>query len=101
MNLRELKAATADHDRLRCGCSLCERYDAAEFEYVRSLRLTTDHPASSYGIPVLVDADGIAYGVKDNTPVGEAMPLYHLIASRTGVSLIWEDNGNTLIGVRK
>lgn len=28
-------------------------------------RLTTDHPASSYGRPVLVDPDGIAYGPGD------------------------------------
>lgn len=28
-------------------------------------RLTTDHPSSSYGQPVLVDPDGIAYGPAD------------------------------------
>jgi len=28
-------------------------------------RLTTDHPASSYGQPVLVDPDGIAYSPGD------------------------------------
>ena len=30
-----------------------------------AFRVTTDHSASSYGIPVLVDADGIAYGPGD------------------------------------
>lgn len=30
-----------------------------------SYRLTTDHPASSYGIPVLVDLDGHAFGPRD------------------------------------
>ena len=30
-----------------------------------AFRVTTDHAASSYGIPVLVDADGIAYGPGD------------------------------------
>jgi len=30
------------------------------------MRLTTDHPASSYGIPVLVDEQGQAYGPADN-----------------------------------
>ena len=30
-----------------------------------AFRVTTDHAASSYGIPVLVDADGNAYGPAD------------------------------------
>jgi len=30
-----------------------------------SLALTTEHPSSSYGIPVLVDEDGYAYGALD------------------------------------
>ena len=35
-------------------------------------RLTCDHAASSYGIPVLVDEDGEAYGVCDHLPSGES-----------------------------
>ena len=34
-------------------------------------RLTTDHSASSYGIPVLVDEQGEAYGACDRLPSGE------------------------------
>jgi hypothetical protein len=34
-------------------------------------RLTTDHSASSYGVPVLVGEDGEAYGVCDYLPSGE------------------------------
>jgi len=30
--------------------------------------LTTDHPASKYGIPVVVDKNGVAYGPADNIP---------------------------------
>lgn len=29
------------------------------------VRLTTDHPASHYGVPILVDGDGNSYGPKD------------------------------------
>ena len=101
MKVQELKAATENHDRLNCGCTLCEEYDKAEYEYKRGLHLTTDHAASSYGIPVLVDAEGIAYGVKDMTPIGWALTLYHNIASRDGWDLQWEDFGNTLVGVRE
>jgi hypothetical protein len=32
---------------------------------VYTYTITTDHPASSYGMPVLLDADGIAYGAAD------------------------------------
>lgn len=32
------------------------------------MKLTTDHPASSYGIPVLVDDDGNAFGPADVIP---------------------------------
>lgn len=35
------------------------------------LRATTDHPSSSYGLPVLVDEDGQAYGSGD---VGSVTP---------------------------
>lgn len=37
--------------------------------------LTTDHPASHYGIPVLVDESGKAYGPTDpvNTPETDAV----------------------------
>jgi len=34
-------------------------------------RLTTNHSASSYGIPVLVGESGDAYGVCDHLPTGE------------------------------
>lgn len=33
-------------------------------------RLTTEHAASSYGIPVLVDEEGNAYGPMDVLPDG-------------------------------
>lgn len=36
----------------------------------RTYRLTTDHAASSYGVPVLVDEDGVAYGPDDYLPDG-------------------------------
>lgn len=44
------------------------------------LRLTTDHPASSYGVPVMVDAQGNAYGPRDVVP-------------GTGVMAVWLANG--------
>lgn len=44
------------------------------------LRLTTDHPASNYGIPVMVDAYGTAYGPRDVIP-------------GTGVEAVWLANG--------
>ncbi len=34
--------------------------------------LTTDHPASSYGMPVLL-IDGEAYGAGDRTPIDAAL----------------------------
>jgi len=34
------------------------------------MKLTTEHPSSSYQIPVLVDDDGNAYGGYDMTPLG-------------------------------
>lgn len=34
-------------------------------------RITCNHAASSYGIPVLVDADGRPYGPADVLPGGE------------------------------
>ena len=34
------------------------------------MKLTTEHPASSYGIPVLVDDENNAYGGYDITPEG-------------------------------
>jgi len=34
-------------------------------DYVIPGMLTTDHPASSYGLPVLVDEDGNAYGAAE------------------------------------
>ena len=37
-------------------------------EAFEPLRLTCDHAASSYGIPVLVDAQGCAYGPDDVIP---------------------------------
>lgn len=33
-------------------------------------KLTTEHAASSYGTPVLVDEDGVAYGAYDTLPNG-------------------------------
>jgi excisionase family DNA binding protein len=39
------------------------------------LRYTTDHPASSYGIPVLVDGAGNAYGEDDLITVTKAAEL--------------------------
>ena len=36
---------------------------------LRSCELTTDHATSSYGIPVLVLANGSAYGPADTLPV--------------------------------
>lgn len=34
------------------------------------MTLTDEHPASSYGVPVLVTADGTAYGPDDHLPRG-------------------------------
>ena len=36
-----------------------------------SFRLTTQHPASLLGIPVLVDEDGVGYGPHECMPWGE------------------------------
>jgi len=38
---------------------------------MKKIALTTDHPSSSYGLPVLV-IDGQAYGPGDMTPLGPA-----------------------------
>lgn len=91
--------ATESHDRLNCDCAACTERDQMIYEYTAGLSLTTTHAASSYGISVLVDCNGVAYGVNDMTPVGEAMPLYHNIANRDGVRLQWVDHGHTLVGV--
>ena len=40
------------------------------------MKLTTNHPQSSYGQPVLVDAKGNAYGVHDITPQGQTGAQY-------------------------
>jgi len=45
--------------------------------------LTTDHAASSYGVPVLVK-DGEAYGPADRLPSGE---LAGLLVKRRGIAL--------------
>jgi hypothetical protein len=41
----------------------------------RAFVLTTDHAASSYSVPVLVDANGVAYGPRDavfrDAPTGD------------------------------
>jgi hypothetical protein len=36
-----------------------------DMEMTKIVGLTTDHPASSYGVPVLVDDQGNAYGPRD------------------------------------
>jgi hypothetical protein len=99
--IAEYKAHTAGHDLLDCECEECIKAVYLELDYKDTLRLTTDHAASSYGLPVLVDGDDIAYGTADVTPIGAAMPLYHNIENRDGWRLHWEDCGNTLVGVYK
>ena len=39
--------------------------ESARNKYRKSLKLTTDHSSSSYGIPVLVGNDDVAYGISD------------------------------------
>lgn len=95
----DYKTRTAGHDPLDCECADCAKAAYLELDYLATLRLTTDHAASSYGVPVLVDGDDVAYGTADVTPFGAAMPLYHKIENRDGWRLRWEDCGNTLVGV--
>lgn len=100
MKLADLRKLVENHDKLSCECNFCAEYDKAEYDFKKCLHLTTDHAASSYGVPVLVDGDGIAYGVSDMTPIGDAMPLYHRVAARDGIELAWEDFGHTLVGIK-
>ena len=54
--------------------------------------LTTDHAASSYRIPVLVDADGNAYGPSDTLPSGEsARSFVERIEAGKGELFTFED----------
>ena len=45
--------------------------------------LSTDHAASSYGIPVIVAANGTAYGIGDVLPedFGHSDPAVHVAAA--------------------
>ena len=45
--------------------------------------LSTDHAASSYGIPVVVGGDGTAYGIGDILPLefGHSNPATHVAAA--------------------
>jgi hypothetical protein len=45
-----------------------QTYDAEPKPISVTLRLTDEHAASSYGIPVLVDESGQVYGAKDHLP---------------------------------
>lgn len=49
---------------------------------VNGWRLTTEHAASSYGVPVLVDPEGVAYGPADMLPLS-AMAAMRGIAIST------------------
>ena len=40
---------------------------------------TTEHPASSHGLPVVVDADGIAYGPAEIGPLRDGGCNYKLL----------------------
>lgn len=55
------------------------------------LTLTTDHASSSYGIPVLVDADGQAYGPDDEIATGETGREFVLRYQRGGGRLSQRD----------
>lgn len=48
-----------------------EIWDSKENEIPSTYTLTTDHAASSYGMPILVGPDGTAYGPLDYLPNGE------------------------------
>lgn len=54
------------------------------------LNYTTDHPASSYGIPVLVDAAGNAYGEEDLIGTTKAAELLNVTPRRV-LALIYEE----------
>ncbi len=54
--------------------------------------LSTEHPTSSYGIPVLVDEEGNAYGPADKLPSGDGLEwmygMYGLTESPTAGDLV-------------
>ena len=57
------------------------------------MRLTTNHASSSYGIPVLVDDNGHAYGKFDELPSGRTAAEYVADGLRGIVPLTtdWDD----------
>ena len=57
------------------------------------MTLTTNHAASSYGIPVLVDAQNNAYGPGDRLPAGEIARDFVLRVERGGGAVVTHDDG--------
>jgi hypothetical protein len=54
---------------------------------MKTYRLTTNHAASSYGQPVLVDEAGTAYGPNDILPTGEGAAFFVARMERGGSRL--------------
>jgi hypothetical protein len=58
-------------------------YPGERTEYGRvhdvEFALTTDHATSSYGIPVLVDSNGTAYGANDRVPLAWFQPASYAV----------------------
>jgi CRISPR/Cas system-associated exonuclease Cas4 (RecB family) len=58
-------------------------YPGERTEYGRvhdvEFALTTDHATSSYGIPVLVDSNGTAYGASDRVPLACVQPASYAV----------------------
>jgi hypothetical protein len=55
---------------------------------MKTYRLTTNHAASSYGQPVLVDEAGTAYGPNDILPTGEGAVFFVARMERGGSRLM-------------
>ena len=102
VKIADYRNRAAGHDPLDCECDDCSKAAYLSLDYIDTLHLTTDHAASSFGLPVLVDGDDIAYGTNDMLPIqGGAIghAFYRRIAERDGWMLRWADCGNTLVEV--
>jgi len=53
-------------------------------EYANGWRLTTRHPASSHGIPVLIDPGGTAYGPGDPLTANEVAEMFGVTRNAIG-----------------
>lgn len=54
--------------KLELPIACTEETETSVRRYTRIMTLTTDHSASSYGVPALVDSDGNCYGPADVVP---------------------------------